>query len=254
MKKQRRTKKVLATALTVGMLMGAMSTPVEAASAGWKKDTTGWWYQNSNGSYPKNKWEKINGTWYHFDNRGYMKANQWVQDKDGTWYYVSSSGAMMANQWLQGKSGEWYYLGANGAMKTNSWLEHKGDWYYFGADGVMKTNTIIKDKSGISYYMDSQGVMVKNEWVQDSSGKKYYMGNDGAMIIDENGRTVLADVTFKVDDSWTMVIASGEGIIYVDYDMNNEIGNNFFAVVQEVEKEMEDDVLKYVRDSILREY
>ena len=80
------------------------------------------------------------------------------------------------------------------------------------------------------------------------------MGNDGAMIIDENGRTVLADVTFKVDDSWTMVIASGEGIIYVDYDMNNEIGNNFFAVVQEVEKEMEDDVLKYVRDSILREY
>ena len=39
----RKTKKVVAAVLTAGMLVGAMSAPVAAASEGWRKNTVGWW-------------------------------------------------------------------------------------------------------------------------------------------------------------------------------------------------------------------
>ena len=99
----RRTKKALAVALTAGMLAGTVSSPVEAASEGWKKNSIGWWYQNADGSYLENQWEKINGVWYYFNEKGYMLENDWAKDK----------------------SGKWYYLGADGAMKTNGWAKDK---------------------------------------------------------------------------------------------------------------------------------
>ncbi|MGE9893378.1 hypothetical protein ACQRAF_14075 [Lachnospiraceae bacterium SGI.240] len=30
--------------------------------AQWKQNTTGWWYQNADGSYPRNQWQYINGS------------------------------------------------------------------------------------------------------------------------------------------------------------------------------------------------
>ena len=35
----------------------------------WKQDTSGWWYQNDDGSYPTNTWKEINGKQYYFDGR-----------------------------------------------------------------------------------------------------------------------------------------------------------------------------------------
>ena len=74
-KMSRKAKKAMAVALTAGMLASTAATPVMAATEGWKKNSTGWWYQNADGSWPANKWEKINGSWYYFDANGYMKAN-----------------------------------------------------------------------------------------------------------------------------------------------------------------------------------
>ena len=65
--------------------------------AQWKQNTTGWWYQNADGSYPRNQWQYINGSWYHFDGNGYMQTG-WLQ-LGSTWYYLKSSGAM-AKEWL----------------------------------------------------------------------------------------------------------------------------------------------------------
>ena len=59
----RKWKKVVAMALTAGVLLSTAATPVSAATAGWRKDSTGWWYQYANGSYAANKWEKINGAY-----------------------------------------------------------------------------------------------------------------------------------------------------------------------------------------------
>lgn len=37
---------------------------------GWIKNTTGWWYRNQDGSYPKDCWIKLDA-WYSFDSQGY---------------------------------------------------------------------------------------------------------------------------------------------------------------------------------------
>lgn len=55
----------------------------------WKRNSTGWWYDYGDYTYPSSKWEKINGKYYYFDDRGYMLSSRWVGN-----YYVGSDGAM----------------------------------------------------------------------------------------------------------------------------------------------------------------
>lgn len=61
----------------------------------WKKDSVGWWYQFSDGSYPTNCWKNINGAWYYLDTNGAMVTSQWVGD-----YYLKSDGRMATNEWI----------------------------------------------------------------------------------------------------------------------------------------------------------
>ena len=63
----------------------------------WKQDSTGWWYQNADGSYPKSTWQLIDGKYYYFNEAGYMLANTTTPDG----YQVDGSGA-----WIQGASAE----------------------------------------------------------------------------------------------------------------------------------------------------
>ena len=59
----------------------------------WKRNEVGWWWEESDGSYPKSQWEKnIKGEWFYFDNRGYCFINKWFNDgKD--WFYFDKRGA-----------------------------------------------------------------------------------------------------------------------------------------------------------------
>ena len=52
-------------------------------NAQWKHDNIGWWYQNADGTYPKNLWQLTYGSWYHFDQYGYMQTG-WLLT-DNTW-------------------------------------------------------------------------------------------------------------------------------------------------------------------------
>ncbi len=60
----------------------------------WRQDGNGWWYQNSDGSYPRNTWQWIDANedhiayCYYFNNDGYCLLNQEIPDG----YRVSSSG------------------------------------------------------------------------------------------------------------------------------------------------------------------
>lgn len=60
--------------------------------ASWQQDSTGWWYQNADGSYPKSTWQLIDGEYYYFNERGYMLSNTTTPDG----YKVNSNGA-----WIQ---------------------------------------------------------------------------------------------------------------------------------------------------------
>ena len=88
----------------------------EVQAAQWEYNSSGWWYQEDDGSYPVNTWKSISGKWYYFDGNGYMLTG-W-QKINGVWYYLYSDGAMASNRWL----GD-YYLTENGEMSTNNWID-----------------------------------------------------------------------------------------------------------------------------------
>ncbi|MFI3096986.1 RICIN domain-containing protein [Streptococcus suis] len=203
-----------------------------AVVAGWKKDNKGWWYQNEDGSYPKNDWKFVDKKWYYFDNSGYMltgwqtikgefyylqpdgrmAASQWIKhlnnwyyvDKSGkrvkeTWvgdYYLKSDSKMATSQWIQ-TGGIWYYVDETGRKITNKWI----DGYYLKPDSKMATSQWIQTE-GIWYYVDKTGKRVKDTWMGE-----YYLKSDSKMAtsqwIQTEGIWYYVDKTGKrVKDTW----------------------------------------------------
>ena len=137
---------------------------------GWQKNNTGYWYVRSDGSYPKEKFEKINGTWYYFDNSGYMLAEQWKKHKDGKWYWFDKSGSM-ATGWKK-IAEKWYFFNGEGAMVTG-WIKYKDTWYYLdGKDGNMISNAFIQsaDKTGWYYLKEDGSLADKPEFTVEPEG------------------------------------------------------------------------------------
>ena len=158
----------------------------------WLKDNTGWWYRNTDGTYPRKQWQYIDGNWYHFDQNGYMQTG-WLQ-LGNTWYYLKPSGAM-AIGWEK-VGGDWYYLNSAGVMQTgwlqlgNTWYYLKpsgamaigwekvgGDWYYLNSAGAMQTGWLRLGNTW--YYLKPSGAMASNEWVD---GGVYYVDANGVYI------------------------------------------------------------------------
>ncbi len=156
---------------------------------GWQADTTGWWYQYTDGSYATG-WAAIDGAWYYFDANGYMQTG-WVSD-GSAWYYMNSSGAM-ATGWVS-DGGAWYYMGTGGAMQTG-WVSDGSAWYYMNGSGAMATGWI--SDGGAWYYMGTGGAM-QTGWVADG-GAWYYMNSSGAMA------------TGWISDGGTWYYMSGSG-------------------------------------------
>ena len=38
-------------------------------------EKVGWRYEEENGHYPKNEWQRIDGEWYWFNNSGYYEPD-----------------------------------------------------------------------------------------------------------------------------------------------------------------------------------
>ncbi len=140
----------------------------------WKQNSTGYWYERSDGSYPANQWELIGNTYYYFNAAGYMMTG-WLQ-LGNTWYYLGASndGAMVTG-W-QTIGGATYYFAESGAMAAN-WKEINGTWYYFGSDGAVKTDWHFIN--GSWYYFENSGAMVTG-W-QTIGGAIYHFAESGAM-------------------------------------------------------------------------
>ncbi|HEV8740357.1 TPA: N-acetylmuramoyl-L-alanine amidase LytA, partial [Streptococcus pneumoniae] len=108
--------------------------------------------------YPKDKFEKINGTWYYFDGSGYMLSDRWKKHTDGNWYWFDNSGEM-ATGWKK-IAEKWYYFDVEGAMKTG-WVKYKDTWYYLDAkEGAMVSNAFIQSADGTGwYYLKPDGTL-----------------------------------------------------------------------------------------------
>ena len=124
---------------------------------GWQKTATGWWYQNSDGSYPTNKWQKINEKWYFFNEDGYCLTNKWIK-RGGVWYWLDNDGTM-ATGWKK-INNEWYYFKQDGEMVTG-WVKYYDKWYYLNTNnGFMESNAFVKGKDGW-YYISEDGTMAE---------------------------------------------------------------------------------------------
>ena len=140
--------------------------------AGWKKNSTGWWYDNGDGTYPKNEWKYIDGKWYHFDERGYRQTG-WKYI-GSNWYFFNESGDMRTG-WFT-RYGKTYYCKPDGSM-ARQFVKVGSSTYYFDSEGALQTGW--KQVGNKWYYMNSDGV-VQTGWKQ--LGKNwYYLNSDGSM-------------------------------------------------------------------------
>ena len=141
---------------------------------GWIQSGNRWWYRHADGGYTRNGWELINGSWYYFDNAGWMLANQWIGN-----YYVGGSGAMLTDTWIGN-----YYVDGSGkwvpgkTKATAQWIQSGNRCWYRHADGGYTRNgwELI---NGSWYYFDNAGWMLSNQWIGN-----YYVGGSGAMLTD----------------------------------------------------------------------
>ncbi len=189
-------KRFLSAALSVLMITSLLCSMTEAyADGSWRKNDTGWWYRNEDGSWPADQWQRVGGRWYHFDGNGYMQTG-WIRDGE-RWYYLNPSGAMatgwvksgdawyylyssgvMAVGWVKSGDG-WYYLTASGAMATG-WWKLDGTWYHFRPSGRMTAGGWAED-DGDWRWMDASGRMVWDTWIEYNGGW-YYIGDDACMV------------------------------------------------------------------------
>ena len=174
----RMKKKVLTCILTAVCISFAL-VPQKVDAASWKHNNTGWWYQEDNGTYPKEKWKKIGADWYWFDTNGYMAVG-WKKINNG-WYYFKADGAMLGKGWHKIGS-SYYYMYDTGTMAQNTWIGNE----YVDANGVWiqgKTKYVQGwKKSGTRWwYCHKDGSYTKNGW-EKINGKYYYFDASGYML------------------------------------------------------------------------
>lgn len=114
------------------------------ATAQWILSGNRWWYRHADGGYTRNGWELINGSWYYFDNAGWMLSNQWIGN-----YYVGGSGAMLTDTWI----GNYYVDGSGKWVPDAKKDQHTHKW-------VAKTTVI-------THPAETHQELVKEAWTEE---------------------------------------------------------------------------------------
>ena len=160
---------------------------------GWVKMDEKWYYATDSGKIIRNKWEKINGSWYRFDETGAMLSKTIYND-----YLLKSSGAMAEKDWVK-MDEKWYYATDSGKIIRNKREQINSSWYFFDKDGVMLSSQ-WKDK----YYLKDSGAMARSEWFFD---KKYnswfYLKSDGTYAENQwQGSYYLKSYGYMAKSEW----------------------------------------------------
>ena len=120
-------KKIMTLALTAAM---AASMGMTAFAGQWVQNTTGWWWQEDNGSYPVSQWKWLDGNndgiyeCYAFDSNGYMYADTTTPDgytvnKEGAWTIGNSVQLKFAKD-MQNESGSNDNTAADNSTSDNT--------------------------------------------------------------------------------------------------------------------------------------
>ncbi len=199
--------KNLTVAAAISIAIIGVYTPATASANGgsWQRDSVGWWYRNSDGSYPQLQWKHIDGKWYYFDGRGYITHSKW-EWINGHWYYFNTSGHMTENTWKM-IGDKWYYFDTKGHMLREQWV---GD-YYVGKNGDMLKNTVTPD----NYVVGSDGKWDKRFSRELAEKAKSPLNN--LYKIDRSKYSIAGNLTFGRRNEYNTALQLLE-TIYPEYN------------------------------------
>ena len=128
------------------------------STVGWHEDAKGWWFQNADGTYPKNEWMRVYWDWYYFDGDGYAVKG---------WQEIEYNGKK-----------EKFYFNISCQMVTG-WQYLENHWYYFSGNGVMLKGLQTLSWAGVTstYLFNENGILVQN----DSVNLTVYANPDGTI-------------------------------------------------------------------------
>ncbi len=173
-------------------------------SGRWMCNSSGWWWQEADNTYPRNEWKSINGYWYYFNNEGYVITG-W-QTINNVKYLFDDVNGNMKTGW-QLKDGSWYYMNpTTGAMATG-WRVLDGKYYCFEAGtGRLYTNTYTPD----GFEVDSNGAYTGHH--KANIYDKYTLSKSAVIYEVENANynpnTYTMDVALAAQPMPSTIIAS----------------------------------------------
>ena len=179
---------------TPGNPQGTTTSGRDRSTSTWVKESTGWRYRLSNGTYLSGSlvldpatgrqveqvvWKQLRGAWWAFGADGYIRTG-WVYDYSaGKWYYVDENTGMRTGWYLDPQDGRWYYLDpVTGEMLTEWQLIPDLGYVYLNPyapqptwayDEALKT-WVYMEGAGRPY-----GSLYMAEWTPDG----YYVNADG---------------------------------------------------------------------------
>jgi len=182
------------TPSTPGNPQGTATSGRDRSTSTWVKESAGWRYRLSNGTYLSGSlvldpatgrqveqvvWKQLRGAWWAFGADGYIRTG-WVYDYSaGKWYYVDENTGMRTGWYLDPQDGRWYYLDpATGEMLTEWQLIPDLGYVYLNPyapqptwayDEALKT-WVYMEGAGRPY-----GSLYMAEWTPDG----YYVNADG---------------------------------------------------------------------------
>ena len=179
---------------TPGNPQGTATSGRDRSTSTWVKESTGWRYRLSNGTYLSGSlvldpatgrqveqivWKQLRGAWWAFGADGYIRTG-WVYDYSaGEWYYVDENTGMRTGWYLDPQDGRWYYLDpATGEMLTEWQLIPDLGYVYLNPYAPQPTWAYDEElKTWV--YMEGvgrpYGSLYMAEWTPDG----YYVNADG---------------------------------------------------------------------------
>ena len=154
-------------------------------------------YRNKDGSYSTNKFQKIDGDTYYFDQNGNRATG--FKSIGGKTYYFDSDGKMLLRwkringkkylfdpvdghmhtgwEWVSEKNA-WYYLSPQTGYLLEGWLDYGGKKYYLAPVDFYAV-TGWQFIGGKWYFFDTKNCDMKTGWLTDG-GKTYYLASGTA--------------------------------------------------------------------------
>ncbi|MGI5957826.1 MAG: GH25 family lysozyme [Massiliimalia sp.] len=139
-------------------------TDLTAKSGEWIFQEGKWWYRHADGSYTKNGWEQIQGKWYYFDEKGWMKTG-WIR-YDNHWYCTEDNGAMCANTW-KNLGGKWYRFDVDGKAHEGWYQDSDKRWYYLNpGTAEMLTGTQVISGESYQFSAKTENGYKEGQWME----------------------------------------------------------------------------------------